>query len=87
MDQASQNCSSLQFRQNTTKSKINFPAVVFNKTPNRERKQILPSAPRAQTPVISSKRNYQESLSPQDQIRRSKAFDIESLEGSRCTNK
>lgn len=77
----------LQFSQVANRQKITFPAVVFNRTPNRERTISAVVVPaRAQTPIQSSKRISQDVLSPQG-MRRSKAYDRDSLEGSRCTNK
>ena len=77
----------LQFSQVANRQKITFPAVVFNRTPNRERTLSAAGPVRAQTPIQGSKRVWQDSLSPQGNLRKSKAFNRDSLEGSRCTNK
>lgn len=71
-----------QYSHAGNRCKITFPALVFNRTPTRER--VEPA--RAQTPIISSKRNFSDfrAHSPQNNpLRASKNFEIENLAGSR----
>lgn len=88
-EQVSLVTSTSQFSQTVNRAKIVYPALVFNRTPNRERINTFNNGGRPQTPVMTAKRNFQEYRvhSPQGQLRSSKAFDLDSMGGSRCTNK